>query len=51
MAVLKLKPHVLEYKITSKGYEDSNGDFHEGASTWEVTFHVMQYLQTGSQMR
>lgn len=35
MAVLKLKPHILEYKITSEGYEDSNGDYHEGTSTWE----------------
>lgn len=35
MAVLKLKPHILEYESkTKEGYEDSMGDFHEGKTEW-----------------
>lgn len=34
MAVLNLKPHVLEYELTTDGYEDSNGDYHEGQTQW-----------------
>lgn len=35
MAVLKLKPHILEYEVkTKEGYEDSRGDFHEGKTEW-----------------
>lgn len=35
MAVLKLKPHILEYEVkTKEGYEDSLGDFHEGKTEW-----------------
>lgn len=35
MAVLNLKPHILEYQIkTEEGYEDSIGDFHEGKTEW-----------------
>lgn len=36
MAVLKLKPHMLEYEVkTKEGYEDSRGDFHEGKTEWQ----------------
>lgn len=35
MAILRLKPHKLEYQVTQEGYEDSNGDYHEGQSSWE----------------
>lgn len=35
MAVLKLKPHRLSYKVSQGGYEDGLGDFHEGESSWE----------------
>lgn len=35
MAVLELKPHRLSYLVTSPGYEDDNGDYHEGTSRWE----------------
>lgn len=34
MAVLKIKPHRLSYLVTSPGYEDENGDYHEGESHW-----------------
>lgn len=35
MAVLSLKPHILEYEVkTKEGYEDSIGDFHEGKTEW-----------------
>lgn len=35
MAVIALKPHILEYEIkTQEGYEDSMGDFHEGKTEW-----------------
>lgn len=35
MAVLKLKPHVLSYLVSSPGYEDGRGDYHAGESRWE----------------
>lgn len=34
MAVLSLKPHTLDYEIVTEGYEDSNGDYHQGSSQW-----------------
>lgn len=34
MAVLDLKPHLLSYFVTEPGYEDDNGDWHEGKSGW-----------------
>lgn len=36
MAIIKLKPYILDYEvITNDGYEDSNGDYHEGNSKWD----------------
>lgn len=35
MAVLSLKPHRLSYLVAEPGYEDDNGDYHEGESRWE----------------
>lgn len=36
MAVITLKPHILEYEVkTKEGYVDSIGDFHEGKTKWE----------------
>lgn len=35
MSVLNLKPHRLSYLVVSNGYEDENGDYHEGESRWE----------------
>jgi hypothetical protein len=35
MAVISLKPHILEYEVKIKeGYEDSVGDFNEGKTEW-----------------
>jgi hypothetical protein len=34
MAVLKLKSNLLYYLVTKDGYEDENGDFHQGESFW-----------------
>lgn len=34
MAVLDIKPHLLSYFVTEPGYEDDNGDYHEGKSGW-----------------
>lgn len=34
MSVLKLKPHRLSYKVSEGGYEDGQGDYHEGESSW-----------------
>lgn len=34
MSVLKLRPHLLEYLKLSGGYEDENGDYHEGQNEW-----------------
>lgn len=35
MAVLTLKPHRLQYKVITEGYEDANGDYFEGREYWE----------------
>lgn len=35
MAVLKRNPDTLSYLVVKGAYEDENGDFHEGMSTWE----------------
>lgn len=35
MSVLRLKPHILQYKVITEGYEDENGDYHEGREYWE----------------
>lgn len=34
MAVITIKPHILQYKVFSEGYEDQNGDYHEGTERW-----------------
>lgn len=34
MSVLDLKPHLLSYLVTTEGYEDDNGDWHEGSTNW-----------------
>lgn len=34
MAVLKLKPHRLEYKVVEQGVELENGDYIEGSVKW-----------------
>lgn len=34
MSVIDLKPHLLSYRVISEGYEDDNGDWHEGSETW-----------------
>ena len=43
MPVLDLKPHTLSYLIVSNGYEDDNGDWHEGEETWseEISCHAV----------
>lgn len=33
MPVINPIPHLLSYLITSEGYEDDNGDWHEGESS------------------
>lgn len=35
MAVLTIKPHKLQYLVVEEGYEDINGDYHEGSSHWD----------------
>lgn len=34
MSVINLIPHTLSYRVTADGYEDDNGDWHEGESGW-----------------
>ena len=34
MAVLVMKKHRLSYLVTTDGYEDENGDYHEGSTEW-----------------
>lgn len=36
MPVLKVKPHKLEVLSVTNGYEDANGDWHEGQEQWSV---------------
>lgn len=35
MAVLRRNPDTLSYLVVQDAYEDGNGDYHEGASTWD----------------
>lgn len=35
MAVFNKNPHQLSYLVTTSGYEDDNGDYHEGENHWE----------------
>lgn len=34
MAVIEFKPHLLSYLVVEPGYDDDNGDHHEGSSSW-----------------
>lgn len=34
MSVINLIPHTLRYCITTVGYEDEKGDWHEGTEEW-----------------
>lgn len=34
MAVLQRAPHQLSYLVLKVGYEDGNGDWHEGEEEW-----------------
>lgn len=34
MSVINLIPHTLRYCIVIDGYEDENGDWHEGSEEW-----------------
>lgn len=34
MSVINLIPHTLSYCTFGEGYEDDNGDWHEGEETW-----------------
>ena len=34
MSVINLIPHTLSYRVTADGYEDDNGDWHEGKAGW-----------------
>lgn len=32
---MNFRPHILQYQITTEGYEDDNGDYHPGTSSFE----------------
>lgn len=34
MSVINMIPHTLSYLVASEGYEDDNGDWHDGESGW-----------------
>lgn len=38
MSVIELKPHLLSYLETTPGFEDDNGDWHEGSTSWSKPF-------------
>lgn len=48
MAVLILKPHKLQYLIVEAGYEDANGDYHEGNSSWSEAIECDAVPASGS---
>lgn len=33
--ILDDRPHKLQYQVTTPGYEDENGDYHQGGSHYE----------------
>lgn len=33
--LVSFRPHKLQYQVTIEGYEDENGDYHEGESHFE----------------
>lgn len=35
MSVLNFKPHKLQYLMATPGYDDEDGNYHEGKSHWE----------------
>ncbi|WP_130893067.1 hypothetical protein [Paraprevotella xylaniphila] len=35
MSVVDFKPHKLQYLVATPGYDDENGNYHEGESHWE----------------
>lgn len=32
---MNFRPHILQYQVSTPGYEDENGDYHPGASSFE----------------
>lgn len=34
MSVIEFKSHLLSYRVITDGYEDDNGDWHEGSESW-----------------
>lgn len=35
MSVVNFKPHNLQYLVATPGYDDENGNYHEGEKHWE----------------
>ena len=35
MAVVEIKAYTLQYLVVCEGYEDENGDYHQGDERWE----------------
>lgn len=33
--LVSFRPHRLQYQVTTEGYQDENGDYHEGESHFE----------------
>lgn len=46
MAVLSLKPHAIQFQNGTEGYEDDNGDYHDGTSVW-VTIQDCDIVPNG----
>lgn len=46
MATLSLKPHAIQYQCGADGYEDENGDWHDGLSRW-VTLNDCDIVPNG----
>lgn len=32
---MNFRPHILQYQVSTPGYEDENGDYHPGTSSFE----------------
>lgn len=47
MAVLNFAAHVLDYKEETQGYEDENGDWHQGKEEWVVNYCMCDIVPAG----
>lgn len=47
MAVLNFAAHTLDYKEVTQGYEDENGDWHQGKEEWVENYCMCDIVPAG----